>query len=243
VSHEKQSPYIIDLPSTATPLAWPATSPYNTEPFIEPIKSLAVRPFRTDRLPLGRGTPLARLDSTRPLDIELGCGAGMHSLSYAQANPERDLVALERTTEKFEKFQRSLLKQPKPLANLTAINADAVPWIVRNLSIESVERCILLYPNPYPKNKDRNKRWHAMPFFEFLLSTLKQNGTIQLATNERFYFDEALLYFEKYWNLKPLIIREISLSSVPDFQPRTHFEKKYFLRGETCFDAIFTKKS
>ena len=38
------------------------------------------------------------------LDLELGCGNGRHSLQYCRSHPDRNLVAIERTRLKFDKF-------------------------------------------------------------------------------------------------------------------------------------------
>ncbi len=44
-----------------------------------------------------------------PLDIEIGCGVGMHPLLYASAHPERFLIAIEKTREKFGKFAKKII--------------------------------------------------------------------------------------------------------------------------------------
>lgn len=164
-----------------------------------------------------------------PLDIEIGCGVGWHAIDYSAKNPDRYLVAIERTKTRFTKFSTRLKHNPRP--NLLAMNTDAMDWISSRIAPVSVDRYFLLYPNPYPKSRQKNKRWVNMPFFRYLLSTLKNNGEIHLATNESFYFDEFCHQLKKVWEIDKIACVELNNAA----KARTHFEKKYLLRGETCF--------
>lgn len=193
-----------------------------------------MRAFHPEKVPLPPDFRSLTLDPEMPLDIEIGCGVGFHPLHYARANPRRQIIAFERTSEKFEKFLGRLKNHPA-LPNLHPIHGDAIPWIVHGVSPESVDQYFILYPNPYPKESQRNLRFYAMPAFVALLKTLKPEGILILATNEKFYADEAEESFVSDWGMK-LEIREKYSGT-----PRTHFEKKYLVRGEVCWNLIFQK--
>lgn len=166
-----------------------------------------------------------------PLDLEIGCGVGWHPIKYAQANPNRTLIAIEHTRAKFDGFRRRADRHELP--NLLPIHADAIRWVTHALPESSVDRIFVLYPNPEPQAA--NKRWFRMPFMHELLTKLKPQGTIELATNIATYKDEAKMYASEVWNL------ELADEHTVTENPRTHFEKKYLLRGETCFDVTFRK--
>ncbi len=176
--------------------------------------------------------------STAPLDLEIGCGVGWHPIQYAKDNSDRNLIAIEHTRAKFLSFERRAEAHPR-LTNLMPVHADAVRWVTHALEPATVDRVFLLYPNPEPKAS--NKRWLRMPFFERLLEVLKPGGTVQLATNSADYFEEAVSYGQTEWNLKIKERRAFAFSELPTGIPRTHFEKKYLARGETCFDVTFLK--
>jgi tRNA G46 methylase TrmB len=193
---------------------------------------------RAYRRPALSGMPPAEVLKlpSGPLDLEIGCGVGLHAIRYVQAHPERHLIAIERTSEKFEKFARRLEHHPG-ITNLTSVHEDAVSWVDRYLTDSSVERIFLLYPNPNPRNV--NRRWYAMPFFGELLRILKPGGTIELATNIQSYADESEALIQRFWGMellqrRPVLPAEVNLA-------RTHFEKKYLLRGETCHNLQFRK--
>ena len=202
-----------------------------------------IRAFDPSRVPLPRsGTPAPR-EGSGLLDIEVGCGVGLHPIRYGQAHPGRLLIAIEHTPSRFEAFHRRLAHHPE-IRNVQAIQADAVSWITHCVRPSSVDRYFFLYPNPYPKRTDLNKRWHAMPFFSQVLRTLKPGGTLTLATNEEFYFREALDYLTGPWGMTLVQAREHSNpESVegPGGGARTHFEKKYLMRGQVCRDLVVRK--
>lgn len=199
--------------------------------------NLFMRPFPIERVP--RPTideKLHHLLSTETVDVEIGAGQGLHAVRYCKAEPGRKLVAIERTHTRFALLQRRKEKHPD-LENLFVVHADAVSVFAHELRDESVDRIFLLYPNPYPKAKHSNLRWHNMPFMVQLLAKLKRGGQLVLATNIESYASEALEKLISEWRLEL-----VSHEKVSDAQPaRTHFEKKYLERGETCWNLTFRK--
>ena len=163
--------------------------------------------------------------------IEVGAGKGKHALLFTKTHPDTQLIAIERTREKFLAMQKQHGIEGQ--ANLQTVHADALPWIVHALYPEQVEQFFILYPNPEPHNPAQ--RWVNMPFFEFLLSRLKTGGTITLASNIPAYIEEAEQQAEQLWKL-PFIKEVIAQDSA-----RTHFEIKYLERGELCQQLIITK--
>ncbi|OUR96857.1 hypothetical protein A9Q84_11000 [Halobacteriovorax marinus] len=173
-----------------------------------------------------------------PLDIEIGCGVGLHPVQYALKNSERYLVAIEHTREKFDKFLRRYVNHNSP-TNLKPVHENGISWVTHLLPDESVDRFYFLYPNPNPKPSQQNKRFHAMPFMEKVISCLKPNGTIHMATNEEFYALECVEFMTKVWKLK--CIKNEIYTQADGFIGRTHFERKYLERGGKAFDLIFKK--
>ena len=120
-------------------------------------------------------------------------------------------------------------------ANLTPVHADALPWITHALYPKQVDQFFILYPNPEPHNSAQ--RWINMPFFELILSRLKENGQITLASNIPEYIEEAEQQLKVLWNLP------YEKQVIPQTSARTHFEIKYLERGELCQQLIITKPS
>lgn len=166
-----------------------------------------------------------------PLVLEIGAGKGKHALSFATLNLDKQLIAIERTRNKFEAFAKIATQQN--LSNLSAIHADAIAWIVYAVAPSSIAKIFILYPNPEQHNP--NQQWLNMPFFEFLLSRLKADGEVVLATNIEAYMDNAEQQASTLWCL-PNTRRQVPIDSA-----RTHFEVKYLARGETCWELTMRK--
>lgn len=200
---------------------------------------MLIRKFDRGSLPLPRA-PLSFEKLPGGLEIEIGCGTGLHPESLARRHPDRTVIAIEHTHERFGKFERRLASQTDRPSNLIAIHANAISWIAHAVAPASVDRYHLLYPNPYPRTRDRGRRWHWMPFFAVLRETLKPGGELVLATNLDWYAREAAGAITGAWGLE--LVEESTLVSGRQL-PRTAFEKKYLERGETCWNLRFRRPS
>lgn len=198
----------------------------------------AIRDFKDD-FHLGLDLRSPHLPSEN-LDLEIGCGVGMHPLAYCLKNPNRNLIAIEHTKNKFQSFWKKY-EQLESLDNLIPIHANAISWVTQNLKPESLENVFILYPNPYPKKRQANQRWHQMAFMKKLLDCMRFGSSLTLATNMRFYAEEARSYFCDIWGMQEILFETIQRDSHSCFVPRTHFEKKYFERGETLYNMILKK--
>ena len=194
------------------------------------------RPFQPEKLLAPRNLIVPKFitstaDNKLPIVLEIGAGKGKHASMFATKNPDKQLIAIERTRNKFEAFAKIATQQS--LNNLTAIHADAIAWIVHAIKPNSIDRIFILYPNPEQHNP--NQQWLNMPFFEFLLSRLRVGGQVILATNIETYIDNAEKQARTVWHL-PTIREQVAINS-----QRTHFEIKYLARGEPCWQLTVTK--
>ncbi|WP_180157065.1 DUF938 domain-containing protein [Acinetobacter sp. YH12045] len=189
---------------------------------------MPIRQFQAQRMRAPRD--FQPIDST-PICVEIGAGKGKHALLFSANHPEFQLIAVERTREKFVAMQKQ--HKIEGQQNLSPVHADAIPWVVHALHPAQVQQFFILYPNPEPHNPAQ--RWLNMPFFEFLLSRLQPGGQITLASNIPEYIEEAQQQLIDVWKL-PFVKERIAETSA-----RTHFEIKYLERGELCQQLIITK--
>jgi tRNA (guanine-N7-)-methyltransferase len=203
--------------------------------------SNAARTFRAEMVKAPReAKPFElppHLSPQAPVDLEIGCGVGWHPIRYAQENPQRCLVAIERTAAKYTRFSQRLARHAV-IPNLLAVHADAIGWTTHCLGEQKLSRVFLLYPNPEPKNPAQ--RWFRMPFMTELVSRLAAEGEIILASNVESYCEEARRQAPAF-GLKEGRFEVFERSRLPASGPRTHFEKKYLERGEKCFEIQFLR--
>lgn len=198
------------------------------------------RPFDPRKVPAPPGDFKKVLDlmsKAELIDIEIGCGVGTHPISWAQRHPERLVVAMERTTEKFGKFEKSIAQKEAPLENLIPLHTDAVNWISAFVRPEQIDSYFILYPNPYPKERQKNHRFPHMPFSSYLIQTLKPGGKLVMASNIKSYIDETVERFAGHEGMEVLEKKQIE----PSEPARTLFEKKYLERREACFNLELKK--
>ena len=195
-----------------------------------PLSIRAFSPNPELHVPLGADAPLPDF-SAATVDLEIGCGTGTFALAYAAKNSGRHLVAIEKTVTKFATFSRAYGKH-SPI-NLTPVHADASLWVDRYVPAGSIERLFILYPNPYPKKKQENLRWHYMPGMQPILRALKPGASLVFCTNLRWLVDEAAEQFSDGWKLSFESLNTIAPGSR---EPLTLFEKKYLAKGQMCFD-------
>ena len=189
---------------------------------------MPIRQFQAQRMHAPRDFQAI---SNEPICVEIGAGKGKHALLFSGQNPNKKLIAVERTREKFLAMQKQHGIEGQ--SNFQPVHADALPWVVHALFPAQIEQFFILYPNPEPHNPAQ--RWLNMPFFEFLVSRLQVGGTITLASNIPEYIEEAQKQLIDVWKLP--FVKEV----IPATSARTHFEIKYLERGELCQQLIITK--
>jgi tRNA (guanine-N(7)-)-methyltransferase len=172
-------------------------------------------------------------NTTGALNIEVGCGVGLHPIQYALQHPHERIIAIERTSHKFSKFNRRLANHN--VKNLFAAHTEATIFLPHLIEKTSVHRYFFLYPNPYPKSKHKNLRWGNSLFMQFVKETLLPQGELHFATNIKSYADELVT------NLEAIGFKVNAYSEVPTSSRRTHFEIKYLKMGETCYSLVFKK--
>lgn len=182
------------------------------------------------------------LSQQENLNIEIGCGVGLHPIEYVKTHKPEQLIAIERTKTKFNKFLNrfnSQLKQNPDLKKyLLPIKGDGLSFVVEFIKKHSVCKYFLLHPNPYPKARQLNKRWYAMPAMSVLIESLKPKGRIYLSTNQEYYYKEALDYMQNVWQLS---LEQKNTYYQADIKGQTHFEKKYLKRGDAIYSVVFKK--
>lgn len=169
-----------------------------------------------------------------PLDIEIGSGAGLFAIQHSLEHQNRQLIAIEHTKERFQKLQQRALAHTHT-EHLHVVHANAISWIAAHCPEKTVDHIYLLYPNPWPKSRHQNQRWHRMPFMGFLLARLKPDGRLTLATNLEWYAEEAHDWFQHHWSCQASVTQILPQEG---HTPRTHFERKYLERGQTCYDIV-----
>lgn len=151
---------------------------------------------------------------SKPIILDSGCGTAMSTRVIANKYPDALVIGVDRSITRLQKQVEECLP-----SNAISIQADLVDfWRLATQAQWKLQRHFILYPNPYPKASQLNRRWHGHPVFQ---NIIKLGGQLEIRTNWKIYADE--------------FVSALEISGYPDgqidvFIPNdywTLFEKKY----------------
>jgi len=101
--------------------------------------------------------------------IDSGCGVGLSSVKLAKLNPNVPVIGLDRSFVRLSKSSSNVYNSenmeatetPTNLLLLRAEISDFLLLILRERVDWVIRAHYLLYPNPYPKSKHLQRRWHG----------------------------------------------------------------------------------
>lgn len=154
------------------------------------------------------------------LILDAGCGTGLSTAYLALQSPEAKVIGLDRSQARLNKHQ------PVEADNYLLVRADARDfWVLcREVGLR-VERLYLLYPNPYPKPTQLQRRWHGNPAMADIMAI---SNSVEVRSNWKTYCEEFALACAQYgWRSE--------LTRVADSSSVSLFEKKYLESGQACW--------
>jgi tRNA (guanine-N7-)-methyltransferase len=134
------------------------------------------------RLPLDRlADPLA-LFPGRPasLRVEIGFGGGEHLAAQALAHPDQAFIGCEPFVNGVAKLVAAV--EALALRNVRIHDRDAVELLAR-LPAGSCTRIDLLYPDPWPKRRQRKRRFVSDERLAAIARALEPGGEFRFATD------------------------------------------------------------
>lgn len=188
------------------------------------------------------------LNSDKTLVLEIGCGVGWHPIQLASrlepsapspGQKQTLIIAIERTKNKFESFRLRLQNHPELLKFICAVHGDAYHFVDRHFPVARLDEVWMLYPNPDTKRP--GLRWYKAPAFQRIVDAMKPGALFHFSTNLQKFAEESASTASGF-DLDVVFQTELTKKSHPHFQPRSHFEKKYFDRGEVLYSQRFQKK-
>ena len=192
-------------------------------------------------VPYQPGAPLdlaALFGRTESLKIlEIGFGMGESTARIAQAQPERDFLAVEVHTPGVG----SLLKQIQEagLNNLRIIQHDAVEVLDHMIADASLDGVHIFFPDPWHKKRHHKRRLIQAEFVERLCRKLKVGAYLHVATDWQEYAEWVLEVLQA----EPALMNTAeSYAEKPDYRPLTKFENRGIKLGHGVWDIIFRRK-
>ena len=154
--------------------------------------------------------------------LDSGCGTGESTWHIAKAFPNSFVLGVDQSADRIARNNPWQLP-----GNARLIRADLVDfWRLAIASNWKLSRHYLLYPNPWPKKKHLQRRWHGHPVFPRIKEL---GGKLELRTNWKIYGEE----FSQAMTLQTDKATELQVY-LPD-NPISAFERKYQSIGQDLY--------
>jgi len=162
--------------------------------------------------------------------LEIGFGGGEHLAGQAEAHPGDGFVGCE----VFLNGVASLVDRiaERNLGNIRIHDEDARPLLDR-LAPASLDRVYVLFPDPWPKQRHRDRRMIQTAMLDRFAALLKPGGELRVASDQMFYIawtlERALAHPAFDWCAEgPADWRR-----PPDDWVATRYEKKAIGKGDS----------
>ena len=185
-----------------------------------------------------------------PLYLEVGMGMGQFIRTHAQQHPEYNYIGFEINSTVLYKALRRYLElregagQPAELeaSNLRFIRQDA-RFLAEDFGPGEVDRIYLNFSDPWPKDKNANKRLTSPVFMKLYDKILRPDGIIEFKTDNEGLFGYSLESIpECGWELAA-VTRD--LHGDPELSKgnvMTEYEEKFSKKGNPIYKLIAKRR-
>lgn len=162
------------------------------------------------------------------LTLEIGTGGGEHCATMAAQERGHHFIA----AEAYIKGVASLLGhiQEKQLDNIR-IFADDVRLLLDQLPLQSLDRAIILFPDPWPKTRHNERRIVQESVLKQLLNLLKPGAEVRIATDHVAYLAWMIEHIKRVPQFVPQFDWEDLPRQRPANWPPTRYEQKALQQG------------
>lgn len=162
-----------------------------------------------------------------PVVLEIGFGMGEATAAMAQAQPERDVLAVDVHTP----GHGNLLKliEAAELTNVRLVSGDARVLLADMLPPESLSAVRVFFPDPWPKARHAKRRLVTAQFADLVADRLLDGGEVHVATDVAAYAEQARAVLAAH--------PDLDLCHQVPWRARTKFESRGIDAGRPAYDV------
>ena len=158
--------------------------------------------------------------------LEIGFGDGENLVNIAKINPSYFYIGADPFLNTTAKCLSKILQYN--LKNIV-IWPDDVRKILKFFPNNSISEVKILFPDPWPKKKHKNRRLIQNEFIKIIYKIMRHQGTITIATDHDLQKKWVLEKFQNYKEFEWLV----ESSNDWRFRPNDCFQTKYELKSIT----------
>ncbi|WP_413693798.1 tRNA (guanine(46)-N(7))-methyltransferase TrmB [Psychromonas sp. KJ10-2] len=159
----------------------------------------------------------------KPIIFDSCCGVGESTYHIAKAHPEAIVLGMDKSADRLSKHPNDNEEVIQTLDNyrLLQVNLNDF-WRLAVEAEWTLSHHYLLYPNPWPKAKHLQRRWHGSAVFP---SIIKLGGKLDVRSN-------WFTYVEEFQRALVLANVESQIDVYSAEKAITPFERKYWASGQ-----------
>ncbi|MDN5791323.1 MAG: tRNA (guanine(46)-N(7))-methyltransferase TrmB [Micrococcales bacterium] len=173
----------------------PGVVPARVRSFVRRGRFSALTRDRLERLgpawslPEGPFEPEVTFGRVAPVVLEIGCGHGAAAIAYAAEFPSRDMLAMDVHSPGLARMLADAADAGLP--NLRIETGDVVEFLESRVAPGTFDAAHLFFPDPWPKRKHAKRRFVNPVNLDLLVSVLRPDGHVLVATDQNFYADHV----------------------------------------------------
>ena len=172
-----------------------------------------------------------------PKILEIGSGMGEATAEIAEAQQDRDFLAVEVHSPGVGSLLK-LLDQ-KNLRNVRIVQHDASEVVAHMIAPGALAGVHVFFPDPWPKKRHHKRRLLQPEFIHALAQRLGPAGYLHVATDWQDYATEVLAAA----SAEPLLVNTTAgFAPRPAYRPATKFEQRGLKLGHGVWDIVFERR-
>jgi len=165
--------------------------------------------------------------------LEIGSGMGEATAQIAQATPNTGYLAVEMHKPGLAALLMLIVE--KELTNVKFIREDAIYLLNHFITEASLDGIHLLFPDPWPKNRQHKRRIVQSEFVQLVAQKLKSGAFIHIATDWQSYAEWIKVRFDANPSFTG------GITPRPDWRVLSKFEGKGLRKGHQVTDFRYVK--
>lgn len=169
--------------------------------------------------------------------LEVGFGMGENLIAQAVANPEVDHVGVEVHKPGIGAVMNEV--DDLGLKNVRVIRRDVLKLLRDHVEDQSFDKVYLFFPEPWPKDKDIDRRLIRPMLLDLLEQRLTPGSLMHIATDVHDYAVHVADVFATRARWESLAKPGAILVERPEWRPMTKYEQKGLDEGRSIHDLCY----
>ena len=156
-----------------------------------------------------------------PIILDSCCGVGESTANIAKLHPDALVIGIDKSAHRLDKHDVEYKQTDSGQYILVQADLNDFWRLVQQANWQPTHH-YLLYPNPWPKSKHLQRRWHGGAIFPTIVAI---GGKLELRSNWK-------IYVEEFAAALALTGHQAAVELYQAEQSITPFERKYWASGQ-----------